>query len=364
MKVTAISSLNLFARDGALQAIFDKLRAEPDDSVTAVTLESIDPPEDAEFGPDPDFPEAGENPDRIYLKLSTKTQFQETAETLCILGDCVSCATNAVLPDILESLETEHVALALPLGVSLEGIISLAAAQDVHELTIESAVFTSLTDSAETDLWTSRTLSDLGVTGSCLDERKPGEFLVKELALADTCIAVDMPFEHVSRAVKKRTRELIEHIAPHLVVASAQSLATHVAICGCHDVQAVSTRSESGYLNLPDQLEGENFTTVVLHTDRLLDAQKLGKSLGHIVKNACRARGYFWMSGYENEKVAFESAGPQAWLHSLGRWAGTAPCTAIAVTGQGLRQSELQEILDSCTMSRDRLVENLLKTAD
>lgn len=365
MRITALSSLSLLARDSALNAAYLGLKKQADDNVLAVSLEVIEPPHDAPTGPDPDFPEAGENPSRIFFKLSTHGADGEYHQTLCVIGDCVSCATNAVLPDVLEKVEdAERLVLALPVGVSLNGIIALVAHnQDECDLHLESAAFAALASNIEEDLWSSRTLYGLGVTGSCLDERTPGEFIIKELALADTVITAEHPFEVLDAEDAQQVRELVHHLAPHAEIADAVIVAEHAAICGCHSLEATHRRAEPGYLNVPAAPRGENFSTVVLRTDRLLDAQVLGRKLRHIVKDAYRVRGYFWMTGYEQEAVALEGVGPQTWLQSCGSWGQVEPHTAIAITGRNLDGNALQKILDSCALSGDQLVEKLLKTA-
>lgn len=368
MQITAISSLNLLARDSALNAGYLGLKKRLEstgssETCQAMSLINIDPPADAPSGPDPDFPEAGDNPPRVYFRLSIHSQDGEMQETLCVLSDCISCATNALLPELLEKVTAEHLVLALPAGVSLGGIIDLLAEQDPEDFALESAQYATLVDELEADLWVDRSLAELGVTGSCLDERKPGEFLVKELALADVLVTSEMPFDRVTYPGHRRTYELLEHLAPHLSISSAEAHDDHSTICGCHVLEEAQLRSEPGYLaNIAPKI-GENFTTVVLKTDQLLDAQKLGVALRKIVRHACRVRGYFWMSGYELEKVAIEGVGPQTWLQSRGAWDEKTPSTAIAVTGQDLDRQKLQEILDSCILSGDRFVEDLLKSA-
>ncbi|QRZ61369.1 GTP-binding protein [Rothia sp. ZJ932] len=214
-------------------------------------------------------------------------------------------------------------------------------------------------DELEDDLWSSETLHARGMSGDCADERTPGEFTVAEMTYADTLVLTSHPMG--CHQDNQRTLEMVKHIAPHLAVVDLQNGGGE---CGCDYLSEVQKRAVPGYLEVPanESLHDRDYTgiaTAVAEASAVVDAQLLAQVLPRMVEGAVRVRGYVWLDSHLDERVAVEGIGPTVWLQTHGVWAD-APATRIAVTGEGVDAREVQELLDSCLVTGERIVQHLL----
>lgn len=371
MHVTVLSSLSLFARDDAAQLLTGHL-AERYGAVTRVHYDDRTEGEGKVFY-------------RIHQTLEGESASTAREVRLGEAEDCTSCFIRADLDALLSENAYDRGAclLVLPTGVSTSVVMGLA--NHHSHLAVESACLACIGAELEDDLWSSETLSSQG-SSSCSDERSLGEFFAAELAYADTCVLTRHPLACHEPSQDERGREILAHIEPHLTVFRSDIGAS--SGCGCHSFTAVSARSVPGALHLPESLqtpgnssEGTSetasatpeepavrrsstttghFTTVLLTSPHLIDAQALGQHLPAIVQGAVRVRGHIWLSSHYDERVAVEGIGPTVWLQTHRPWAEE-PSTSIAITGEDLDPAELQDLLNRCTIDGDDIARHLLQ---
>ncbi len=295
------------------------------------------------------------------LRTHTRASGEKEQSRIHIDGDCLSCATLAEMTDYLPAIaeRTERLLLILPLGVPIS--TAMKVANDCPHIELVTASLAVLDSDIEDDLWSSETLNARGVTGSCADERTPGEFVVADLSYADTALVATHPFDCES-SNHRRTLELLRHIAPHLTVISVEH--KEPAECGYHNIVAAQTRARPGHLHVTeDVLLGENgeFSTAVITTEKLIDSEQLAQVLPQIVEGMVRVRGHVWLDSHQDDRVAVEGIGPVVWLQTHGAWGRKLPATRIALTGEDVNAAELQKLLETCTITGDDIAQELLR---
>ncbi|MDY6052450.1 MAG: GTP-binding protein [Rothia sp. (in: high G+C Gram-positive bacteria)] len=304
---------------------------------------------------------------RTYAPAQTEAT-QETA--VYRKTQCTSCATRTHLSHLPDS--DELVLIALPIGVSQASVVHPDDETTGHPIT--SCTLALIADDLEDDLWDGNSLTDRGLTGSCSDDRTPGEFLISELAYADTVISVSNSLlsTQTAQETQERTADLLSHLAPHahLITDPSQPFT-----CAAYRAGAVTSRLVPGHLatchpqaqeaaqgaETCGHLHGPNFTSAVLTADSILDTQALAQHLPHIVEGACRVRGHVWLTDHPQERVAVEGIGPTVWLQTCGEWGpDIPPRSIIVVTGDDLDPDHLQDMLNQCTIDTDALSRQLL----
>ncbi|WP_237225083.1 GTP-binding protein [Rothia nasisuis] len=356
MSLIAISSLSLLARRAALDMLSARYR-----QASIIQLDAEASPETGVTITSRTFSPASEgHPDR---SPQVKTNIYPDQE-------CTSCTTFSYLANHLSS--DQETILALPVGVSLANVIGLT--QKTAQFTIKSCALAIASQDLEDDLWSSHSLSSIGLVGSCSDERTPGEYLVTEMAHADTIISIHNSLTGSPESVE-RAEDLLSHLAPHahLVTSSNPTFS-----CAQYRVQEVRQRLAPGQLGTCSQdvqqaaqsdkecshHHGPNFTTAVLTCDTIIDTRALAQHLPSIVEGACRVRGHIWLTDHPNERVAIEGIGPTVWLQTCGRWEkDLPPKTIIVVTGDDLVPEQLQAILNLCALNTEALSQQLIESS-
>ncbi|MFW0110621.1 GTP-binding protein [Rothia sp. P13129] len=364
MSITAISSLSHWARDNALNTALKALKNSTDTTPTILSFDILDPEENA-------------HPEKITIRV-TRNHHETTKTTDIILkSNCSSCATTLLLSDCLQlSDNTEETLILLPPGVSLNTVINVAEKLERH---IHSAILALDISTIEDELWDNKPLEQRGLNGGCEDERTPGEFIITEIAWADTAITSEIPFTHSTDTEKHRAQELLAHLGTHLKIISCTE--TTQPICGCHQREDSIQRAQAGHLGINTQeltpitnetpqhtpintaiRTGKNFTTVVLTTSGILHHDRFASALPHLAEGNCRLRGTLCINSYGSERIAIEGIGPFVWLEQQGQWEQQEPHNTIAITGDDLNPTELQELLNQCIITGEEIAENLLNS--
>lgn len=355
MSLIALSSLSLLARSTALDMLSARYRqakiiqldaeATPETGITITSRTSL--------------------PSSLDKLDSNKPQIEAS---LYPHQTCTSCTTFSHLIHHLP--QDQKIILALPIGVSLATVIELA--NETEQITIASCVLAIASQDLEDDLWSSYSLSRIGLVGACSDERTPGEYLVTEMAHADTIISIHNSLMDSPETIE-RAEDLLGHLAPH---AHRISSYNPTASCAQHQIEEVRKRLRPGHLATCGQeiqkiaqgqalcghQHGPNFTTAVLTNDTIIDTQALARHLPSIVEGACRVRGHVWLTDHPHERVAIEGIGPIVWLQTCGQWGkDLPPKTIIVVTGDDLEPEQLQAILNLCTLNTEALSQQLIE---
>lgn len=356
MHLIVVSSLSLWARQAALTSL---RRMHPTVRVLQLDADTVTPDDTANTT----------DPYVTITRRALSADGKTSTTTNRYSTTCTSCATHTDLKTYIGA-GTGTLIIALPPGVSLANAVRL---QKIPGVYLTSGILALNLADLEDDLWDSTSLTTRGVTGSCIDERTPGEYIITELAHADTVFTTDITELGTDPDTTERARDLLTHLAPHAVITDANGRACH---CGEHSTEQVEARTEPGHLgecvpgihrlvsgaqSCASHRHGASFTTAVLTTDRLVDTDLLAQHLPTIVEGACRVRGHVWLSDHPDDRVAIEGIGPTVWLQTCGSWGqSTPPRTIIAITGDDVNPAELQALLDFCTISTEALADRLL----
>lgn len=343
MLISAVSSLSLWARDLALQKLV-AARA----SGTALTIVSIDVLEN--------------NSEHTTVRIASQTQQQTRHREVTVADSCNQCTTLGLLQEIF-AITRDHdleLLVLLPTGVSLSTAMKAAHAT---ENTLHQAVLALDISTVEDQLWDGAALAH-SAGGECEDERTAGEFLIGDLALADSAVVAQIPLTHCTVTEKERATELLEHLAPHLQIFHDSALDS---VCTCHDQTLAAQRYSPGYVPLTKQptqsvevlKKSQNFSTVLVQSSNLLDCEKFSKVLAPMVEGACRVRGTVWLDQFPPQTVALEGIGPAVWLQHVEK-ADPEPRTLFTITGAQVDPQEVQELIESCVIDGDAIVNHLL----
>ncbi len=353
MPLIALSSLSLLARSAALDMLSTRYR-----QASIIQL-------DAEASP-----ETGVTITSRTFSSDHPDSSPQVETSVYPNQNCTSCTTFSYLAHHLP--RDQEIVLALPVGVSLANVIGLT--QKRAEFTITSCTLAIASQDLEDDLWSSDSLSRIGLVGSCSDERIPGEYLVTEMAHADTIISINNSLIDSPESID-RAEDLLSHLAPHAHLITSSN---PIASCAQYRIQEVRQRLAPGHLGTCSQdiqqaargdkecnhHHGPNFTTAVLTSDTIIDTQALAQHLPSIVEGACRVRGHIWLTDHPDERVAIEGIGPTVWLQTCGQWGkDLPPKTIIVITGDDLEPEQLQAILNLCTLNTEALSQQLIENS-
>jgi G3E family GTPase len=219
----------------------------------------------------------------------------------------------------------------------------------------------------EDQIWDSHTLFESGFTPVAGDERTPGEFLVGELAFADTVLLSEPDIVPPDPLGRERGLHLIRELAPHAEVAAEAT----TALAGTHHYTEALARAAPGDARIaksPSRNTASPFTTVFHRLEQPLHPGRFREALATLAEGCCVLRGQLWVASAPACRIAIQGVGPRVWLENLGKWpedgyaptaetqpAGVPASTFIAATGEDLDAAEFRQLLASCQLTEQEL---------
>ncbi|TDL38642.1 GTP-binding protein [Arthrobacter nitrophenolicus] len=271
----------------------------------------------------------------------------EYEETILEHG-CLSCAVRLDLVPAIDRLAASAqgpIIIGLPPAVPASVAVTALNRGLSRPATVSSAIIALAPDALEDHIWDPHTLFESGFTPVADDERTPGEFLLGELAFADTVLVAEPDIVPADPAGRERGLHLLRELAPH----------AHLA-AGTVQVR----RSAANAAASP-------FVTVVQRMERPLHPGRFRQVLGTLAEGYCVLQGHLWVASAPECRIAIQGIGPRVWLENTGTWpeepaatgqAGRAPgpaATVLAATGEGLDPAEFERLLRDCELTDDEL---------
>lgn len=302
MPVTLISSLDPFCR----QAACDSLRSLRPDAVTVLH----------------DLLENG----AVLRTVFRGGRLVERTETPLDHG-CLSCTVRLdVVPTVRRLLDdAADVVLGLPPSVPAATVVE-AFGRDAGPVPhIASVILACSPASLEDQMWDTHTLFESGYSPTPEDDRRPGEFLVGELAFCDTLHCSDPAFARAASDAHLRGTLLAAEIAPHAAVV----IPGETGMPGHFDHSEALARSRPGSVRIPAASSNKPFRTSVLRAARPLHPGRFRLALAELAEGNCWLRGRLWLASSPASRIALRGAGPRIWLEDTGAWlADTLPAGA------------------------------------
>ncbi len=246
---------------------------------------------------------------------------------------CLSCALREdVLPTLFRLAGRRPAALILALPVAAEPLpVVRALIETPHSHGVRlrpAAVVTALDGSTlEHDLLGDATVRERGIELSAADDRGVGEVLGHQLEYGDAVLVPD-PLE-------PRAARLLEHL--RMPGTGVEVIPLHDAdVTGLLAVTRPSADPRGDLLRaLPSGApDGDGVWTVDLTTDRALNPYRLLERIEELGRGRTRARGHFWVPTRPGQACAWDGAGGQLSIGSIGPWpASRRPATRLVVTG-------------------------------
>ena len=315
--------------------------------------------------------------ERVLRRVSRGTASLERREIPLEHG-CLTCTVRLdVLPTVARVLDAlpEDVIVGLPPSVNAGMVLEHLEPQLVMRGRSLDSVCLALDPAAlEDQMWDNRTLWQAGLSSVRDDDRTAGEFLVKEIAFADTSLMLEGLFAHLFEAETPgcqsggedflRGTQLLAELGPHLAVIHPEEdleLATY-------QPQAARKRSTPGAINARTvgmASEGAlframpgHFTTVELHAERPLHPGRLKDALPWLAEGCVWLRGTLWIGSAPETKMVLGGAGPFVWLESQGKWGAETAHTHLALTSDSNDACALAELLRSCELTEAEILDS------
>ena len=313
----------------------------------------------------------------------------ERGETTLEHG-CLSCAVRLdLVPSIERLLQGNQepgaqgpIIIGLPPAVPAAAAVSALNRGLPRPAIISSVILALAPDALEDHIWDSHTLFESGFTPVADDERTPGEFLLGELAFADTVLQAEPDIVPADPDGRERGLHLVRELAPHADVASDAA----AVLPGLHHYPAAAARTAPGTVQPPgpagtstartnnkkattgQTTSGSPFTTVFHCIERPLHPGRFRQALGTLAEGCCVLRGQLWIASAPTCRIAIQGVGPRVWLENTGPWpengaagkpAGRglppAAATVITATGEDLDAAAFEQLLTGCQLTDEEL---------
>ena len=289
------------------------------------------------------------------------------------------CLTCTVRLDVVPAIErhlgagTPHVVAALPAGVGVGMVLAAlgeafgldADGRGIHApLRIDTAALAVDPSALEESIWERATLFESSLTASPDDDRTPGEFLVGELAAADTAFAVPgLAASLLATGAEEAPAwalgtELLSELAPHAAVVRPDD---SLPLPRCRfDGPEAAARSRRGEVRVPAAGVSERFGTLHHRLERPLHPGRLREALPELAAGSHWLRGRLWVASAPGQRIAVNGVGPRVWFEATGPWPDApevpgAPrrCTEVAVTAdaEDLDAEGFRGLLDDCQLT-------------
>ncbi|PRB68638.1 GTP-binding protein [Arthrobacter sp. MYb213] len=298
---------------------------------------------------------------RVLRRVEGNSNASERAESVLEHG-CVGCAVRfEILPTLLRLLPQNEDAViiqSLPATWHSDQVLDIVRSElQERGVAIDHAVLALDPAAMEDQFWDRRTLWESGFNAMPNDERTAGEFLIREIALADSLLLVE-----------GLSVELLGKSAEHLMscgdqfrhgVKLTRELAPHATLTSVHDKVALGTydhdealrRSRPGHFQQGSDAPEAGDTKILIKVERPLDADRFREVLPDIVATCMCVRGTLWIANCPGVRVALTGTGPRIWMESTGAWEGDIACTHLELTGSEHCEAEVKALLESCELS-------------
>lgn len=305
----------------------------------------------------------------VIRRVFNGTALVEREETMLEHG-CLSCAVRLDLVPAIERLIAGNpgpIIIGLPPAVPASAAVSALNRSLTRTATVTSAILACAPDALEDHIWDAHTLFESGFTPVAEDERTPGEFLIGELAFADTVLLAEPDIVPADPVGRERGLHLVRELAPHVNIAPGASAVRP----GLHCYPEAVARTTPGTIQ-PPRPEGKGiaspFTTVFQHVERPLHPGRFRLALATLAEGCCVLRGQLWVASAPECRIAIQGIGPRVWLENVGGWpeglSGKQPAaralapaaaTVIAATGEDLDPAEFERLLRNCELTDEEL---------
>lgn len=256
---------------------------------------------------------------QVIRRVFNRDGLLEREETSLQHG-CLSCTVRLdVVPTVgrLLSSGEDHVIIGLPPAVPSSAALDALTRGVPHPFIVDAVLLACAPDAAEDHIWDHHTLFESGFTAVPEDRRTSGEFLVGELAFADTVLLAEPDLMPVHPAERARGVHLLRELAPHAQVTDKAG-----TVCrGRHDYADALARTAAGSVRISRTAPDSPFTTVVHRGRRPLHPERFRDALAILARGCCWLRGRVWVASAPRCRIAVQGVGPRIWLENTGPWA-------------------------------------------
>lgn len=327
--------------------------------------------------------------ERVLRRISKSFLTLERSEIPLEHG-CLTCTVRLdVVPTVMRLLDevSGDMIIGLPPSVSAAMAMELLEPRLLSRGIVVNSICLAVDPAAlEDQMWDSRTLWQAGLSSVRGDDRTSGEFLVHEIAYADTALLVEGLFAHLFEAqapgcqsggeLFQRGTRLLGHLGPHLKVLHPERdiiLGSHLAAAARRRAAAgnpcVDSTGHAAKESRTSAVE-KDFTTVELRAERPLHPARLLDAMHHLAEGCIWLRGTLWIANSPSLKMVFGGAGPFVWIEGRGLWKTETARTHLALTSDSNNESELTEMLRQCELTDAEMLqsteifEDVLKLGD
>ncbi|MBN0038908.1 GTP-binding protein [Cellulosimicrobium cellulans] len=242
---------------------------------------------------------------------------------------CLSCAVREDAVPTLRRLAADgrwdHVVLALPVAAESLPVVRALAAQatpgnELERLRLATVLAVADVDTLEHDLLDDDLVAERGVGLTEDDQRAVGEVLAAQLEHADLVVTTgDLEAAATGSGLVDRLRGVGTRRIDGLHALAAGDLARHT-----HDPAAGERRAHPlgvrGPLPRHEKPVGDRSWTVELWSARPFDPERLLRRIEDLGTGRVRSRGVFHVANRPDSLCAWDGAGGQLCIGTLGTW--------------------------------------------
>jgi len=242
---------------------------------------------------------------------------------------CLSCAVREDAVPTLRRLADDgrwdHVVLALPVAAESLPVVRALAAQatpgnELERLRLATVLAVADVDTLEHDLLDDDLVSERGVGLTEDDQRAVGEVLAAQLEHADLVVTTgDVATAATGSELVDRLRGVATRRVDglHALVADDLARYTHDPAAGERRAHPLGAR---GPLPRRDEPSGDRSWTIELWSARPFDPERLLRRIEDLGTGRVRSRGVFHVANRPDSLCAWDGAGGQLCIGTLGTW--------------------------------------------
>ncbi|WP_062466680.1 CobW family GTP-binding protein [Demequina maris] len=291
--------------------------------------------------------------DAFGIIESTTTELEHT---------CLSCAIREdLIPALAHLQEQDRWARALvALPATAESAPLTRALHDaarrrgpLEGARLGAVVCAVDADTVADDAFSDDFLTDLGRELIEGDERVLAEALAPMVAHADLVALVS------DGAVSEQARATVDHLRGRgsvVLESAAEELDGERVMSTEHRCDRALGRIDPLRVDRHIAEDRAGVWTVELTTDRAFHPERLREHIRDLGGHAVRTRGHFWIPSRPTEACAWDGAGRQVSVGSVGRWGRHPRGTRIVATGRGHERAEIEAAFrDSLVLPGERV---------
>lgn len=307
--------------------------------------------------------------DRIHRVVSDSQGIVESTATE-LEHACLSCAVREdLVPALARLMERDlwtRALVALPVTAESAPVLRALHAEArrggmLDRATLGAVVCAVDADTIAEDAFADDMLTDLGQQLVDDDDRVLAEAVAPMLAHADIVAMIS------DSAASDAARATVDHLRGRgstVAVGPAEQLDGDAIMATEHRCDRALGRIDPLRIDRHVEPDAAGIWSIELVSDRPFHPGRLRKRLPDLGGHEARTRGHFWLPSRPADACAWDGAGRQVSVGSLGGWGRHPRATRLVATGRGPERDLITQAFHDCLVRDDERSEDWLRKGD